>query len=110
MTNQEINKAIAETCGWNQKSSHFGGSEGIWTDPSGIDHTKFPDYCSDLNAIQKVVKAMPDHLKDTYIDWLYDLSVNLCSSQKESEFDLSNASAKTRCEAYLKALGKWEVE
>lgn len=112
MTNDDINRAVAIASG------HITPPEGMGNFTYGL-KDKFmtsgewfrihiPDYCKDLNAIQPVVLALPNSLKEAYIDWLSDLSVNLCSSKKEAEFDLANASARQKSEAYLRAIGKWE--
>ena len=111
MSNEDINKAIAEFCGWNQKSSHFGGATGIWTDSSGVDHTRFPDYCKDLNAMHEAEKVL------TQIQWSkyrIDLT-SICERDDVARLGYTpthqsfwHATARQRAEAFLRTTGKWE--
>jgi hypothetical protein len=108
MTTEQINTAIGEACGWTQKSSHFGGSEGIWTDQSGVDHTKLPDYCNNLNAMHEAEMCIPEDkqaLYDTHLVAIVGKETGLIPSL---QFRCIHASAKQRAKAFLRTVGKWD--
>lgn len=99
MTDEEINVAIAKVCGWKQKSSHFGGTAGIWTDPSGNDQTMSPDYCNDLNDMLKALATLEEEDWDTFeskLGWITG----------DRGFCKINATARQRAEAFLRTVGK----
>ncbi len=99
MTNDEINVAIAQACGWKQKSSHFGGTAGIWTDPSGIDQVMFPDYCHDLNSMLGALATLKEE------DWdMFESNLGWITGDRG--FCKINATAKQRAEAFLLTYGK----
>ena len=103
MSNEDINKSIAEFCGWNQKSSHFGGAAGIWTDSSGVDHTRFPDYCKDLNAMHEAEMRLTDEQWDDYAAHL-----RLWDDDPDTASKALHSTALQRAEAFLRTIGKWE--
>jgi hypothetical protein len=53
MTDEQINAAIAEECGW----IYYDG----WHHPDGS--TELPDFCVDLNAMRNVEKHVEDRNK-----------------------------------------------
>lgn len=89
MTDQEINAAIAETCGW----KYYDG----WHHPDGRD--KLPDYCNDLNAMHKAEGVLTKEQAYEYIAVLFD-----------STYEATLATARQRAEAFLRMLGKWKDE
>ena len=90
MTDQEINAAIAEECGW----IYYDG----WNHPDGRNH--LPDYCIDLNAMHEAENVLTNIQQEEYWDFLWSLT--------GSEFELCHANARQRAEAFLKTIGKWE--
>ena len=93
MTDKQIKKVIAETC----------GCSGKWR----FDHIKQmlldepPDYCNDLNAMHEAEKIVKKGFKCTY-----DEELNLIS---ERDYCLVwETTARQRAEAFLKTLEKWE--
>ena len=97
MTDQEINIAIAEihgtcpVCGWVTAGGHR------------CSHS--PYYVRDLDAVASVVKTLrigslsdPSEY-DRYQRWLIHIAGD--------ELDAMDATAKQRCEAILRAMGKW---
>ena len=94
MTNEQINVAIAEACGWDSDDIARGYTLCQFTED-------VPDYCNDLNAMHEVEKTMGDpqlwveyqsYLSDAmgHVGWIY------------------HATAAERAEAFLKTIGKWE--
>ena len=110
MSNEDINKAIAEFCGWNQKSSHFGGATGIWTDSSGVDHTRFPDYCKDLNAMHEAEETLVS--EEQCFIFARELAMLVKGFAHDPFLGVSSyiwhATARQRAEAFLRTIGKWE--
>jgi hypothetical protein len=99
MTDQEINKSIAEVCGWtNVNPAHRSGKVPGTDYTSNYEH--IPNYCTDLNAMNEAEKALTSMQQDEYWDFLWDLT--------GSEFELCHANARQRAEAFLKTVGKWE--
>ena len=102
MTDQQINAAIAETCGWKSKGN-------TWLTPNGtpVFASDVPDYCTDLNAMHEA----EEHLSEStnmvdYTNILYDMA---CEIQlKLGKWNPYGLSARHRAEAFLKTLGKWE--
>lgn len=83
MSDQEINGAIAEACGWKDFD------------------------CNDLNAMHEAEKTLltqcgNDPQDDLWIDYLANLlhAAPLCLRE--------HATARQRAEAFLKTIGKWE--
>jgi hypothetical protein len=95
MTNEQINIAIAEACGW--KEDEFGPS---WYQS----YTKMPDYCNDLNAMHEAWLSLSD--KDKFVCDKELMRVLVAS--KDGPYWMTNSTAKQRAEAFLKAIGKWK--
>ena len=108
MTPEQINRAIAQACGW--RSMPFDH----WLDPQGEvrgcfgagDEQKFlPNYHGDLNAMHEAEEVL-------MADW------NLMNAYQNHELPkfvkstnsnwLCRATAAQRAEAFLKTLGLWE--
>jgi hypothetical protein len=84
MTNEQINAAIAEACGWTA----------IWGE--GCD----PDYCGDLNEMHEAEKVLRNQF--TTIEEAYWRNLQWVKPHP------IYATARQRAEAFLRALGKWE--
>lgn len=110
MTDDQINAAIAETCGWkcaghpHQKKAtdglEFGYQIVIRPDGQLVTHNSIPDYCNDLNAMHEAEKVLSSPQRDEYWDRIKDLT--------DEGFDQLHATARQRAEAFLRTLGKWE--
>lgn len=100
MTNEQINCAIAEACGWRKEDGVY-----MWT-ANGIDCTcpELWDWCNDLNAMHQAEQHIPDYLWDAYIDNLGFVTNSFNLVQRE----FVCATARQRAEAFLRTLGKWE--
>jgi hypothetical protein len=92
MTNEEINKTIAEIVGWkplllmrDMRGNPFPGQDIP------------PDYCSDLNAMHEAEKTMPKEQQQEYAWWLFN----------HIEGSTAFATAGERAEAFLRIHKKW---
>ncbi len=97
MTPEEINKTIAEACGWTYITSLGSGRK---PDHGSFRETdKIPNYYGDLNACHEMEKGLKNWQQwDCYIE-------NLIKSVEDY---LVHATAPQRCEAFLKTIGKWK--
>ena len=112
MTNNAINIAIAECCGWK-----FDGRD-VWTSPDGHEHQALygsedkygtplpPSYCTDLNAMHEAEETLeckdfnkPDDMK------LYREILELLSAKQMG--GAIRATAAQRAEAFLRVKGLW---
>ena len=96
MTDQEINKAIAEYIGYKPLS--------ICTDMTGKPFDGWdepPNYCGDLNAMHEAEKIL-----FTTNNW--DACAYEAALQKETTSWAWHSTAKQRAEAFLKTICKWE--
>ena len=106
MTNEQMNIAIAETCGW--KNYGFGWSHPSLPPQANIYGRKLPDYCNDLNAMHEAeptIKSGSQWL--LYVKHLREVTgepigcdLFVCA--------LVSATARQRAEAFLRTIGKWE--
>jgi len=88
MTDEQINAAIAEACGW----------KGCTECNEPICEDNFiPNYCKNLNAMHQAEETLPD-------GELWTMKYNL-PSQGGLEF---RSTARQRAEAFLRTLGLWE--
>jgi hypothetical protein len=79
LTNEQINIAIAKSCGW--------------------DLLDIPDYCNDLNAMHEAENSIP------HPSYFYQSNLTeLCGGENR----IYRATASQRAEAFLRTLGKWE--
>ena len=131
MTDQEINKAIAE----HHHRCRIVPGTGMWRGqwllktwdgpddpyeckefPDGAD--TLPDYCNDLNAIHEAEKAVPRHLWPDYAMEIRRIIQRDCNSkphyilgceraQMIADFWFYHATARQRSEALLRTIGKW---
>ena len=95
MTDEQINAAIAEACGWTPDNRGLG-----WLSPHGY-YAPEPDYCSDLNAMHEAEMIFTPESKH----WMYyALLDDMCGSS----FKAIRATARQRAEAFVRSMGKWE--
>jgi hypothetical protein len=90
MTNEEINIAIAEACGWK-------------------DSEPIPNYCSDLNAMHDAENWIIANKSSL---WLFqDYAQNLSKNSQTRGLDgYIHSTARERAEAFLRTIGKWKEE
>jgi hypothetical protein len=95
VTNDQINAAIAEACGWTPDNRGLG-----WLSPHGY-YAPEPDYCNCLNAMHEAEEVLgSEALFEAYYLKLYDVT--------HSTLWPIRATARERAEAFLRTLGKWE--
>ena len=102
MTNEQINIAIAEACGWKYEKNETHAPDGaFWWSKK----PEFPDFCNDLNAMHEAEMVLSNYHKVIknqsviYFHLLHDIAGNLA---------FRKATARQRAEAFLKTIGKWE--
>ena len=84
MTDEQINAAIAEVCGWAHPT---------------VKPFAYPNYCNDLNAMHEAEKVLGEK-RNHYIDTL--------GTMYKDSWEFATATARQRAEAFLRTLGKWE--
>ena len=100
MTNEEINKDIAEYCGWKYE---FNGNdedpEWYWIPPNNPDGNGTPpDYCNDLNAMHEAENVLTTVQTTTMSQYLHRRLGMLWGF----------ATASQRAEAFVRTIGKWD--
>lgn len=96
MTDEQINIAIAEACGWTVELSYM---------QSGIDVIRdgkrrpLPDCCNDLNAMHEAEKLLIKN-HNLWTNYFYCIGATI----------VLHATARQRAEAFLRTIGKWEEE
>jgi hypothetical protein len=121
MTNQEINRVIAEFRGWvmyhptSESISRGYPSYSYWTPPR--DSKQFaenwgkleldypPDYCNDLNAMHEAEKMLTAEQARSYDKELQKIGFR---NRLAGAFWLWHFSAAWKAEAFLKTIGKWD--
>jgi len=108
MTNEEINKIIAEYCGWKYE---FNGNdedpEWYWIPPNNPDGNGTPpDYCNDLNEMHELENTLYKGFIDKdYWQKGYGRFQNLLGELSTNPY---SANARQRAEAFLRTIGKWK--
>ncbi len=93
MTNEQINIAIAEACGWGNDDIERGYTLCQFSE-------SVPDYCNDLNAMHEAEMMLKSEDCHTYGCY--------CSNLYEDFGNTVSLTARQRAEAFLKTIGKWE--
>ena len=103
MTNEQINIAIAEACGWKEVEPWLNGDRCFELAGStyGYRLEDIPDYCNDLNAMHEAEKIFDNALYCRYID-------ELCTQAIKGKNCMYLATAAQRAEAFLKTINKWK--
>jgi hypothetical protein len=108
MTDEQINVAIAEACGWKKPARKTVLNEkGFFV----TQHAQSaPNYCNDLNAMHEAEELSVINLHD-YGMHLYQIVVPLETRvfvKNDPNVYIWHATARQRAEAFLRTLGKWE--
>ena len=101
MTPLEINKAIAQVCGYKPSPDGLG-----WLNDRGIKFYNtdgFPNYVNDLNAMHEAEKVLTWEQRAKYCDSLAQYSHSLTEY-----WYCSHATATQRAEAFLKIFNLWK--
>ena len=107
MTNDQIDIAIAEYCGWSQITPQDSGERryGIRSNSAGEKYpiAMIPQYHRDLNAMHEAEQKLAKNLRIAY-------SNLLTSTGKYREFHRMSLAAIIRAYAYIRVIGKWQDE
>ena len=98
MTDEQINAAIAEACGWTQVNAEHRSGKAPNAEYVGSEF--IPNYCTDLNAMHEAEKVL------MHADLLFEYGMHISMDHKYDY--LLRATAWERAEAFLRTLGKWE--
>lgn len=115
MTNEQINRAVAEELGWAPRM-HL--HDGLWSMADNHDnivgrHSRGGvdadhcwrvcnlDFCTDHNAAAEMRKAIEPEEREAFVRALMFAVASLTS------WDLFNASPRQQAEAFLRMRGKW---
>lgn len=101
MTHQEINQAIAEACGWTDVQVGTLTRELIGKSPTDEDYWPIASYCTDLNAMWEAEGTLNE-------DQLWQMAREIEKNWEDQWY--FRATAHQRAEAFLKVIGKWEVQ
>ena len=98
MTPAQINRRIAEACGWRQSERNIAHWHHVSEPYSHIFNRDLPNYHGDLNAMHEAEKILnTKELWESYKNhMLVFMTEPVC------------ATARQRAEAFLRTLGKWE--
>ena len=115
MTDDQINAAIAEACGWTEISNCTCGFKISGMPPYRSAHKKhIPDYCTDLNEMHDAEKVLINFNKER--DFWFHVRELLEFPDAESDwdgfyfFEAIHATARHRAEAFVRSLGKWATD
>lgn len=97
MTDEQINAAIAEACGWTQVDAVHRSGKAPNADYVGNEF--IPRYCADLNAMHEAEEFLSGNLWVVYVNELANIEGNLFGIR---------GTARQRAEAFLRTLGKWQ--
>jgi hypothetical protein len=111
MTDEQINIAIAEHCGFNLEEYRM--------EEGGINVAAIPDYCNDLNDMHDAEKELYANECSMYFRILSKvhptfgilpkwMDIDHEEEQAWEYFQLIHTTARQRAEAFLKTIGKWE--
>ena len=113
MTDEQINAIIATSLGFIEEEPWLDGRR-CWVHidypNSGLE--SIPDFCNDLNAcheFESEIIYLNDRLPKKYTQQIKSAICREAGVKKaQMDFDLCiTATARQRCEAYLRTLGKW---
>jgi hypothetical protein len=112
MTDQEINKTIAEACGWKEVEPWLNGDRCFELNQSvcGYRIEDLPDYCNNLNAMHEAEKTVfgSSNMWVDFMEHLCDATGAVNTSMVDAMVIIIQATAKQRAEAFLRTVGKWE--
>ena len=100
MTDEQINAAIAEACGWTNVSARHRSGRCPGADDLYVGHEFLPNYCNDLNAMHEAERVLSKEQIENYCDLLWPKGYGW--------FCAIHTTARQRAEAFLRTLGKWE--
>ena len=104
MTDQQINAAIAEVCGWTNVHPANRSGKAPGTDyTSNYEHIL--NYCNCLNAMHEAEKVLAPKNFNRFSEKWWNYYHHLLDGDVQKTI---HATARQRAEAFLRTLGKWE--
>jgi hypothetical protein len=120
MTDEQINAAIAEVCGWEDITESVAPEEfrrratGMLRDKHGnrTPLKQIPNYCTNLNAMHEAEATLSVSCRMDYPTVLLRVLFELdkYTWYATGGFTHITTTARQRAEAFLRTLGKWEEE
>ena len=119
MKPEDINRAIAEHCGWEflpERDTHCRVQPECWESPDGErireSCAPYPNYHGDLNAMHEAEKMLSREQVLKYQDHLFKLVCTLdtlfpATRDCAMQGFLHHATSAQRAEAFLRTIGKW---
>ena len=110
MSEEEINIAIAEACGWRL----FSQFKNLWASPRSVveydcDAYPLPNYLNDLNAMREAEELLDD---DQWLDYMLNLQDVLQRHPDRGKWvvcqENMHSTAAQRAKAFVKTIGKWK--
>lgn len=115
MTPDQINRKIAEVCGWTFPCKHCAkfGMTTQWRNPSDtgcVEPSQLPNYFGDLNSVAEAEKILTDEQFQSYYEQRYWEAAKQTPSADYIKYKRIwlSSTAPQRCEALLRTLGLWE--
>lgn len=110
MSDQEINIAIAEACGWRQSERNIAHWHHVSEPYSHILTGDLPNYCNDLNAMHEAEKVLTHEQQIDYSRHIGKMVTSHLPASRAAwmDYGLINATARQRAEAFLRTIGKWK--
>ncbi len=114
MTDEQINIAIAEACGWTDcehvealglcKGKHENALPQYLTG-----HSQLPDYCTDLNAMREAEQKLWSMNWELRCEFIHQLAklIKPRYGYQMLALDALDVTSRQRAEALLKTIGKW---
>jgi hypothetical protein len=116
MTDQEINKAIAEECDFYVAQDESGSGYTLrhgkdtmrypWRDSSEEAWADASEYTTDLNLIVAEVRRLPLDKRDLYVSFLSQVTQR--NRMATTAWTNATATARHHCEALLRMNRKWK--
>lgn len=114
MTDEQINAAIAEACGfigWEEFQPNKNGPKfRFWDYPKDWNGPRcepwVPKFCTDLNAMHEAEKVLTKEQVREYQCYMYDMACEIHTTY--GRWMPYSATARYRAEAFLRTLGLWK--
>ena len=112
MKPEDINRAIAEHCGWDVNSPKFHDNMWLYDHKDGSRAPQFPNYHGDLNAMHEAERTLNNGQALKYQDvliWSVCTLDALFPATRDCAMQgfLHHATSAQRAEAFLRTIGKW---
>lgn len=108
MTNEQINKAVAEELGWteirNEPYVWYPIQTGIAPGDSESSRKKIPSFTDDHNAADEMRNGIKAEEEKLYVEWLLSIVPYL---GRCAPWRTINATPRQQAEAFLRMRGKW---